>query len=86
MNDAAGEIAALHARLAERDAELAARDAELIARDAALTAALTELTGACVLIEQYKAQLARLPGADHLSSCLYRAIRRGHSRRADREL
>jgi transposase len=46
MSDAAGEIAALHARLAERDAELAA--------------ALTELTGARVLIEQYKTQLAKL--------------------------
>jgi len=31
MSDAAGEIAALHARLAERDAELAARDAALSA-------------------------------------------------------
>jgi transposase len=67
MSDAAGEIAALHARLAERDAELAerdtalaARDAALSAREAALSAALTELTGARVLIEQYKAQLAKL--------------------------
>jgi transposase len=46
MNDAAGEIAALHARLAERDAELAA--------------ARVALTGARLLIEQYKAQLAKL--------------------------
>ena len=60
MSDAAGEIAALHARLAERDAELAARDAALSERDAALSAALSELTGARVLIERYKAQLAKL--------------------------
>jgi transposase len=60
MSDVAGEIAALEARLAQRDAELAARDAELAARDAALSAALTELTGARVLIEQYKARLAKL--------------------------
>jgi transposase len=60
MSDVAGEIAALEARLVQRDAELAARDAELAARDAALSAALTELTGARVLIEQYKARLAKL--------------------------
>ncbi len=46
MIDAAGEIAELRARLAEREAELAA--------------ARAELTGAHILIERYKAQLAKL--------------------------
>jgi transposase len=46
MSDATGEIAELRARLAEREAELATARAELI--------------GARILIEQYKAQLAKL--------------------------
>lgn len=46
MDDAAAEIAKLRARLAEREDELAA--------------ARAELTGARILIEQYKAQLAKL--------------------------
>jgi transposase len=53
MNEVAADTAALQARLAEREAELAATKA-------ALAVATAELTGARLLIEQYRAQLAKL--------------------------